>query len=438
MPRVDPIAEELVDARLGRPPRDVLEAAVLLEAWDGRPAGAALTDARDLVSADIPAPFVRGRVDPPDDRDEAASALAEAIALVLSIVSVAAWARPLSRDLGPVVFQRAIQLALPVALGLQWGLRSRYLSRPRGLWLLRHDGVAVALALAFMVGLPIALHGSYGPLAALLVLVWVGGTIVTCRGWGLAYAAILVAGTIPLTAGADPYTTIGGMGAFTVALCVAALLTRRIPTDDRPGKIRHAAIAATLGGGIGLLLVADPTLGWGVHGLHPAISLVPSVVGSFLGGHQLLFIYRDIPRGLSGVPLEEASRIGWRDPAIKVFAGAVLRLLGATVILSLAVVGLGGVTGGTDAPGVFVAFGAVALLSLVVTLLESMSFQLPALVAVAAALGAELAWRSLGAAHVAGAGLTLGAAVGVAVAVPPLIALLSRSGRVLATTLWIR
>ena len=41
--------ELLVEARLGRPPQDMLEAAVVLEAWAGVPAQSALAAARELM-----------------------------------------------------------------------------------------------------------------------------------------------------------------------------------------------------------------------------------------------------------------------------------------------------------------------------------------------------------------------------------------------------
>src|ERR1019366_7759667 len=61
---------------------------------------------------------------------------AEGITLVLLITSVAAWATPIRRHLGPGVLAHAIRVALPVAVALQWGLRSRYLARPGRSWLL--------------------------------------------------------------------------------------------------------------------------------------------------------------------------------------------------------------------------------------------------------------------------------------------------------------
>lgn len=435
-PRGDQHAEDVVDARLGRPPSDVLEATVVLEAWDGRPAQSAMSAARELVSPDHEPALTGSRVDP-SDRQERRSVIAEGIALVLSILSVAAWARPLSRELGPRALEDAIRLALPLAVALQWALRSRYLSRRDGLALLAEDGPSCCALLLLLV-VAIALIAPWGRVAALLVLIWVGGTVLTLRGWGLLYAVGLLAGTAALDREHAAYAALGAMAAFTILLCLVAVLTRRAPTDRRPGGLRRAVLAGLIGGAVGVLLVGDPSLGWGVHGVHPAIALVPSVLGSFWGGYYLWNLYEAIPRGLSGVPLEHAGSAGLAGPALGVFLGAILRLVGTTIVLSVIVATLGRWTHGTDAVTVFVAFGCAALASMMLSLFESLSLQRGALVAIAAALAAEFACRYFVQWHVAGGALAVGAAVGVLLTLPALIALLSRSGRVLATTLWIQ
>ncbi|HYB28980.1 MAG TPA: hypothetical protein VEF89_20375 [Solirubrobacteraceae bacterium] len=435
-PRGDRHAHDVIDARLGRPPSDVLEATVVLEAWDGKPAPSAMSAARELVRRD-PAPALIGsRIDMPEDQ-ERRSVISEGIALVLSILSVAAWARPLSRELGPRALENAIRVALPVAVALQWVLRSRYLSRRKGLALLAEDGL-VCCALVLLLVTAIAVAAPWGRVAALFVLIWVGGTVLTRCGWGLLYALGLVAGTAMLDRAHAVYPTLGALAGFTILLCVVAILTHRDKTDQRAGGLHRAVLAGLIGGGVGVLLVGDPSLGWGVHGVHPAIALVPSVLGSFWGGYYLWHLYEAIPKGLSGVPLERASRSGVSGPAIRVFLGAVLRLLGTTLVLSLLVAALGPWTHGADATTVFLAFGLAALASMMLSLLESLSLPRGALVAVAAALAAEFACRYLAPWHLAGGALAVGAAVGVLLTLPALIALLSRSGRVLATTLWIQ
>jgi hypothetical protein len=435
--QLDAYAAAIVDARLGRPARDLLEATVVLEAWSGRSASSAMTAARGLIDLDGPPLKSTSKVDPTEDREQQ-SVLAEGVTLVLLILSVAAWATPIRRQLGPDVLSNAIRFALPIAIALQWTLRSRYLSRRFGLSSLARDGWACCGLLLALVEVPLALIPSWGPMAAILVPVWVGGTVLTRRGWGLTYAAVLVLATVALDRGLPVYLVLGGLTAVTVVLCLVAVASRRRATDERPGTVRRAVSAAFLGLGIGILLVADPSLGWGVHGIHPAIALLPSVVGSIWGGYYMWNFYDEIPRGLRGVPLDSASRAALSDPAMSIFIGAIARLVGATVVLSAVVIALDGLTHGTDSLSLFVAFGFVGLVSLLIGMLESFSLQRAGFIAAAAAVAAEFACRFLVHSHVPGAALAVGAAVGVMLTLPPLISRLARSGRVLATMLWIQ
>jgi len=433
----DEYAEAVLDARLGRDARDVLEATVVLEAWTGRPARRAMGHARRLVRLDGPSPRAISDLDPFDDSSQH-SVVAEGIALALLILSVAAWASPISRQLGPDVLSDAIRVALPIAVALQWGLRSRYLSRPEGLECLRRDGMSVLLWCLAVAVLPLLLFHGWGPVAAMMVPVWVGGTVITMRGWGLLYASVLVVGTLAMEHAVNPYIVLGSLAGITLLICLAAVRTVSARTDLRAGSMRRAILAGLIGGFIGVLLVADPSLGWGVHGRHPAIALLPSAIGSFWGGYYLWNFYDAVPRGLRGVPLKGASRIALSDPAMSIFVGGIARLLGGTVVLSAIVIGVGHWTHGTDAPSVFVAFGLVGLLTLLVGLLEAFSLYRAALIATGAALATELMWRSTLHATVPGGALVAGAAVGVILSLPVLLIRLARSGGVLATTLWIQ
>ncbi|MBV9805732.1 MAG: hypothetical protein JO286_01050 [Solirubrobacterales bacterium] len=433
----DEHAAGVVQARLGRAARDVIEATIVLEAWLGRPAQSAMSAARELVAGDGDPKPDRGRIDAPED-DEQQGVLVEGIALVLSILSVAAWATPLSRALGDGVLAEAIAVALPTSVALQWALRSRYLSRRSGLALLARDGLAFSAVAALACALPLALMPAWGPVAAMLVAIWVAGTVVTRRGWGLLYALMLVATSIALAQNGRPYLVLGLLTLVTLSVAIAAVLTRRSATDTRAGTLSRALVAGLLGGCIGVLLIGDPSLGWGVHGVHPAIALVPSVIGSFWGGYYLWNLYEAVPRGMSGVPLHRAGRAAMTDPAMMLFLGAILRLVGATVLLSGLLLLIGRWTHGTDDVSVLVAFGCMALVSLLVGLLESLGRGRAAVIACSAALAVELAWPRIVGAHVAGGALAAGAIVGIVLTVPPLLVLLSRSGRVLATTLWIQ
>ncbi|HEY3775902.1 MAG TPA: hypothetical protein VGL69_23065 [Solirubrobacteraceae bacterium] len=429
-------AAGVLEARLGRAPRDVIEATVVLEAWAGLPAGNAMAAARTLIQTDTATASVPGRIDAVDPAHRQSVAL-ESLALILSILSVAAWATPLSRAFGAQTLAEAIRIALPVAVAVQWALRSRYLSLSSGMALLAGDGLAV-VALAFLgVVAPLLLIPGCGRIAAILVAIWVGGAVVTRRGWGLLYSLALTGAAVALDDGVDAVLVLLLLTAGVLAATFAGVISSRAETDERPGGVSRTTLAALLGACVGVLLMADPSLGWGVRGLHPAISLVPSVAGSLWGGYHLWNLYEAVPQGLSGVAPLRASRRTMRGPAMALFLGAAARLVVATVVLSAVVIALGRWTHGTDRPSVFIAFGCVALVSLQVSLLEALGRQRAALMAIAAALTVELAWPHLVGSGISGGALAAGAIVGILLTLPPLITLLSRAGRVLATALWI-
>jgi hypothetical protein len=433
----DAYAEAVLDARLGRAPRDVLEATVVLEAWTGQPARRAMSSARRFLRPELEPISSLSRVGAFED-SERTSVVAEGVTLVLLIVSIAAWASPIRRELGPRVLSDAIRVALPIAVALQWGLRSRYLGRPHGLACLARDGLMPWILLLVVIDTPLILLGTWGRVAALLVPIWVGGAILTRRGWGLSYAGVLLAATIAIVEGLLVFPVLIALTVVTLLMCVAAVVTRRQRTDARAGSARRALMATGIGGVVGALLVADPTLGWGVHGAHPAVALVPSVIGSYWGGYYLWNFYEAVPRGLQGVSLRRAGGVALTDPAMSIFVGAMARLIIATTVLSLLVVALGGVLDGVDAWSVFVAFGCAGTMSMLIGILEAFSLQRSALVAAGAALAVELIWRFEVHLYAPGLALAAGATAGILFTLPPLLVRLAQSGRTLATTLWIQ
>ena len=90
----------MVRARLGRPPQDLLEAVVVLEAWGGVPTVGAFGVGSAVIAPDA-APAAPARA--PLRRRRTASresVVAESVALLVAILAIAAWAGPLSRELG--------------------------------------------------------------------------------------------------------------------------------------------------------------------------------------------------------------------------------------------------------------------------------------------------------------------------------------------------
>jgi hypothetical protein len=84
-----------------------------------------------------------------------------------------------------------------------------------------------------------------------------------------------------------------------------------------------------------------------------------------------------------------------------------------------------------------VGFGLIALATLLISLLQSLGFASWALFTLACGLAAEVGMTYWDAAPFNGIALVTGAAVAVLVAIPPIISLFLRPGRVLATILWI-
>jgi hypothetical protein len=428
-------AAGIVHARLGRPPQDVLEAAVVLEAWGGIPTVSALGLGAEILSHEPPTPKPRRWV--PAQGGSRMSVVTEGIALLMAILAIAAWARPLSRQFGAPVLQHAVEVALPLTVCLQWMVRSRYLSRRKGLRCLAEDRAVLALLMVAVAGLLVALP-RFGPIAGMFVAIWVAGTLLARRGWGLAYGALLVGAAVALEARLPALAVLGALAAVTLLGALIAVLTSGAASDEPPGRVGRAFAAGAIGALLGGLLIGDASLGWGVHGAFPALALVPSVIGSFWGGYHLWRFHDEVPRRLCGVPLAHAGGRLRRGPATRILLGALVRLLGATVALSGLVLAAGRWTHGADRTSLFVAFGCAALVCLFVSLLESLGYLRWALLSAAAALAAELAMNRWGGIDAAGAGLIAGGALGTLLAIAPLVVLLRSPGRVLATALWIK
>ena len=428
--------DALVRARLGRRPQDALEAAVVLEAWGGVQATSALALGQELMTLergqDVHAPGEDEEEEPVE-----AGLLGEALSLVLAVVAVAAWTPSLARQLGTPTVEVALWLALPLTLALQWALRSRYLGRIDGLGRLSRQRTLLATLVLALVAVPSLVLGTAGALGGLLVATWVGGSVLGRRGWGLGYAALLAAVALGLAAGVPAFGLVGAAAALTLA-AVSLALPPRVSSSHDPGPLRPAVLAALIGAGLGALLVGDSSVGWGTHGALTAVALIPSTLASFWSGHYLWRLRKVVPRALANVSVFETHRRSFGGPTMQVLTGALLRLLGGTLVLSLVLaLATRSVGVATASFGLLVGFGCIALVTLVVSLLESLGHAHVAVVAVAVALAGELGVGLSGSAPAAGAGLIVGGALGALVALPPTIRLLVLPGRALATSFWI-
>jgi hypothetical protein len=435
-PDADDLREQrVVEARLGREPQDMLEAAVVLEAWTGLRARDALAAGRRIMrSAGQARQHSAGDVPVPDEQERFAF---EALAFVVAVIAIACWAGPLSSSLGPAVVERGVVLALPMTLALQWMLRSRYLGRPDGLAQLgRRPVVLPALALG-VVGFSVVLLGLGGWVAGLLTLTWTGGTILIRRGWSAGYAGAVVVATGAMLAGASAPAVLQSIaGATTIAVALALRLPETRPMHE-PGRWGRALRAGVIGFGLGIVLVADRSVDWSL-GAVPALALLPSTVGSFWAGYHLWRFHHEIPKALSGIPVVDGDLRGVAWSPLRILLGAVGRLTLLTAVLSVVLV-VGASRAGAQTSGVSVlfGFGLIALATLIVSLLESVGRAFWALAAVICAVAAEIVVMVLELDPVPGTGLIVGASLAVLVALPAAIALLSRPADTLATSLWI-
>ena len=164
---------------------------------------------------------------------------------------------------------------------------------------------------------------------------------------------------------------------------------------------------------------------------------MPSAVGGFWAGHNLSRIYSELPHALRGVAVTRADQIAFRGAALRILGGSVLRLIVATIGLSAVCVLAGPWTSGTLAISLMVAFGCLALATLLVSLLLSLGHPGRTLFAVSAAVVAEAVLQLSHAATEPGDPLIAGACVAVLLVLPPILRLFLRPGRVLATAFWI-
>jgi hypothetical protein len=447
----------LIEARLGRPPQDMLEAAVVLEAWGGVPAQRALDLGSGLMRGEraLPQPSIAD-VPPLERRPEL---LLEGLAFVVSVLSIALWAAPLADALGADAFTRALTLALPLTLALQWGLRSRYLSRPHGLAELARARAGLGLAAVAVLALPALALGRAGAVAGLLTLTWAGGAILMRRGWAAAYAAIVLGATPAMVGGVPPLAVLTATAAVTAAAVAAALRTPPGTERRASGSWARALACAALGAALGTMLVADPSIGLTTSAT-PALALLPSAIAGVWGGHRLWHLAHAFPRALAGLPAivalapdDHSTRpeTGRGDPSpdhrstrpehrtiaprrralltpLGVFGGAILRLAGAAAAGSVALAAVVPVE-----TGLLAAFALLSLATLLMSLLEAMGRTGWAALGVACALAAEL----IAGTPFPGAGLAAGGAVAVLVLLPAAVAPLLRPAQTLGTTLWI-
>jgi hypothetical protein len=420
-----PEARALIEARLGRPPEDSYEAAVVLEAWGGERAGTVFGVSSEAVRDGAATDRAAGAraADATEERTAA-----DGVATLLSVLGVAAWSTPLAVALGPDE-RIAFGLALPLALALQWAIRARYrVVGKRRLVGLRRD--TPALLAASIGGTLIAslTLGRAGLVAALLVLIWAGGSLVARAGHAWAQTAIVAAVAVALNLELHVVAVLGAAAAVTGALIALAL--RREDPHALPGPGALALAGAACGLLLGLLLTADSSIQWGSAWVL-GVALLPSVVAALWAGAYLSKLHRRLVEVLTDV---EPRRAGSRSLARSLLGGAALRYVGCCAVLSVAV-GLLVTSSEPTIRVLLLAFGIAGFLSTAVALLGALGSTSAALASMVAAAGTALGLAHVG--HPAGEPVIVGSAVGAAIALVCAAGALSRPARLLATRLWI-
>ena len=325
-------ARARVEAHLGRPAQDALEAAVVLEARGGvrarsaLPLGEAVVDLAAREGARPASAVAPGAlVTPPRARG---------LVLAAALLATVTWMTPLVRAFGPEVFQQGWRIALPLSLGAQWLVQRRTLGnvglrgRSWPAWLL--------LGLA---PLAIGASGAVNPAAALagaLALVWTTTLVVVGRGWGPAYAAVVLAAGV-LMRFAPP----GGMAAFDLVVMLAvgagglgAAAATAAASDRRPTPWWLCIPAGLSGATVGVLLALGASGPVAMSADVAILALMPALAGTLWTAGHLVRLWNLTAEPLLGTGPENVRPRRWAPLARRVLLGAVVRLGAATAVLS--------------------------------------------------------------------------------------------------------
>jgi hypothetical protein len=418
----------ILESRLGREPQDVLEAAVVLEAWGGLPAEAALAAAEDIFESLHPAAA------PADDTRESDKdtprAPSDALTMLLAIASILLWTGPIRSQLGASAFADAVRLSVPLTLGVQWFLAARYLFDRWWLERLNRDGRLLALIAVggIVAG---AAAGHVALLSVELCLLWACAGLVLRRGHHLSVIAVFGSSTYALFAGAPVLLVLAALdGALLVLLGVILRGAGNGMYRGRPWRI--ALRASLIGVALGTLLFSDARANFGEDPRSLALALLPSMLASFWGGWHLASMWAAIGDDLRGRALAESAEASWRSSACRVAAGAAGRIALAVGLLTPACAAAGSaagwrVAGATSLCGL----AAFAFATVGASLLNAIERSWLGLVAVVGGCSVTLVVDAFGN-RSGGTGLLAGSVAAVVVMLPAAIQL-RRPARLLAS-----
>lgn len=374
-------ARASVEARLGRPPQDALEAAVVLEAWGGLRSRPALKLGAELIDTVPPRaaapPFTRAVPSP-------TSSGAEGLALAGALLATATWVAPLGSLFGAYASQRAWTAALPLSLGVQWLLRRRCHGGLEGL--AGRRAALVCLVAGLAVGAAtLALPDRRVALGFALAVAWVSVPVLVQRTWGFRYAAALIATGAVLHLHLPGRVALGVLLGVPLLALTAALATTP-PSARVPGPWRMATPAALAGALVGTFIALA---GGNPRGAGPdfgVLAFMPALLGTLWGAQYLARIWN-----LAAEPVHRPAGRGYASARARRFArqvlvGALGRLVLATLGMALVVLATAAATRHQSIGAVAWILGlsgAMALVGLLVVLLEAFGRQLWALLTAA-------------------------------------------------------
>jgi hypothetical protein len=419
-------ARALIEGYLGRPVQDALEAAVVLEAWGGVPADAALALGGDAAAESATVGPVADEAPLPPTFDR--RAVLSDVAFIVAVLFVGFWLSRRTDRFAVVDIDRAWRLALPVSLAAQWFLRRRVFMGGDGLGRLRRETWLLVPAAALLGGLAVVPSG--GPLAAGLAVLWIAGFVVSRRGWGVPYGLLLAS---TLLAGGSARAALPTYVFVCVGtLCAAILALRTSPVSDRlPGALGRAIPSALVGGGMGMFLVSEPRFSWAASGMLSAFTIVPSLLGSLAGGIWMTRLWQALPSSLCATGIADRSARSVAGPAIRLFLQAIALVLFVTTTCSLVVLWRDGAPFRSETSAttrtLLLAHAALALAGLCVALLETLGRWGRALFATAVGAFAAFTLSAFSAGEPrAGLRIFVGALVALVLALPGVLALLAR------------
>ena len=301
----------VVEARLGRPPRDGLEAAVVLEAWAGlRPhAALELGDQVMEVVPDRPDPTSHSRRSAVEER---VGWFGEILGL-LGFVSMASWGVPLGQMLPESNVDLAFKIGVPLALAVQWIVRRRYFSAERRLGSFGSDGLRFLLVmLVSLVALTVA--GPTGALIAALEVIWFSGYLLGKDGLGGIYVVGLGVTTVALYSDVPPVYVLLPVGAVLAAAATICVIrhnrVRNRKTERVPPVVWTEVFpSAVIGASLGIMMVFSLTHlrpnGWTL-----AVALIPAGIATLVAAGLLRPLWVRLSADLDETPAPRFRRAG--------------------------------------------------------------------------------------------------------------------------------